>query len=102
VDSAPDWEVMVKNESRALVGKERRSLKKEQIMAVSEPSPLARSENTERFFGMQWCSSPKLGSRLPTSSVTAEGCSYVPRYLSMGRNTLVTEPLSSWQSMIYS
>jgi len=48
VGSAPDWEVLEKKESRALAGKERRSLKKEQIMVVPEPSPLALSENTER------------------------------------------------------
>jgi len=71
-------------------------------MLVPEPSPLARSENTECYFGMQWCNNPKLGRRLPTSSAILEGCSYVPRYLSMGGNTLVTKPLSSLQSMIYS
>jgi hypothetical protein len=102
VDSAPDWKVIEKKETRALAGKERPSLKKEQIMVQTEPSPVARSENTESYFGMQWCSSPKLGSWLPTSSATGEGCHYVPCYLSMGGNTLATEPLSSWQPMIYS
>jgi len=95
VDSASYWEMTKKKESRALAGNERRPLKKEQIMVVSEPSSLAWSENAKRYFGMQWCSSPKLGSRIPNSSATDEGCRYVPRYLSMGGNTLVTEPLSS-------
>jgi hypothetical protein len=98
MDSAPDWKVMEKKESRALAGKERPSLKKEQITVETEPSPVAWSEN----FGMQWCSSPKLGSRLPTSSATGEGYLYVPCYLSIGGDTLATEPLSSWQPMIYS
>jgi len=53
VDPAPDWKVMEKKESRALPGKERPSLKKEQIMVETEPSPVAWSENTERYFGMQ-------------------------------------------------
>ena len=50
--SAPDWKVMEKKESRALAGIERRSLKKEQIMVVPEPSALARFESTERSFGV--------------------------------------------------
>ena len=52
--SAPDCKVVEKKESRVLAGKDRLSIKKEQIMVVHEPYPLAWPENTERYFGMQW------------------------------------------------